>query len=129
LAELDVIDTTEGCVLYDDNRNEVCILILRKKALSRKGKKDFKKHLSLMKLLMKEEKGVERSKARKGIAEKEVAVGLKTNRAGHGYVESSLKKKILLLGKLSVIMLVRQNMLHQSSSRKVCWLDTIEPRI
>jgi hypothetical protein len=93
LAELDVIDTTEGCVLYDDNGNEVCILIPRKKALSRKGKKAFKKHLSLMKLLMKEEKGVERSKARKGIAEKEVAVGLKTNRVGHGYVESSLKKK------------------------------------
>ena len=59
LAELDVIDTTQGCVLYDDNGNEVCILIPRKKALSRKGKKDFKKHLSLMKLLMNEEKGVD----------------------------------------------------------------------
>ena len=129
MADLDVIDTTDGCVLYDDNENEVCILIPRKTSLSRKGKNDLKKHLFLMKLLMKEEKGVERSTARKGIAEKEVAVGLKTNRAGLGYVESTLKKKILLLGKLSVNMLVRQNMLHQSSSRKVCWLDTIKPRI
>lgn len=91
VEDLEIINTTDGCILCDKNDNEIFILIPRKKAISARGENDLKKHLHLMKLLMKED-GVSRGEDTKGVAKKEVAIGLKPKRNGHGYVNSSIKR-------------------------------------
>jgi len=88
--DLEIIDTTDGCVLCNENEKEIFILIPRATAILAK-EKDIKKHLHLMKILMKED-GISRGVDTKGVAKKEVAIGLKPNRCGHGYVNSSLKR-------------------------------------
>ena len=54
LSDLQQINTTNGCAMFDEKQVPIFILIPRSTSMKAKGKNQLKKHVSLMRNLMKE---------------------------------------------------------------------------
>ena len=93
LNVLQVIDTKDGCKLVDEFKNPIFILIPRKEVLFAKKKNSLFTQTKMMQDLITSNVHIKRSDARKGVAIKEISVGIKANRAGHGYLSSAIKEK------------------------------------
>ena len=75
LSDFQQINTTSGCAIFDEKKNPIFVLIPRSTSMQSKGKNQLKKHITLMKNLMKE-KGIHRGKKEREFPTKKWLLGL-----------------------------------------------------